>query len=112
MIAQVALQSRKDQVEQVQRLWVCVVKCMYNTRPSLATVTVSLLCCLSPEVLLQKLLNQQALPAVLSCLCSWDSLQTCFILLLVTFPVLIPPLPPPSPVASAQTGLFSSIISY
>ena len=49
MITQAVVQSCKDQVEQVQRPCVCVVRCMYNTKLSLATVSVSLLYCSSLE---------------------------------------------------------------
>lgn len=54
MITQAAVEICKDQVEQVQRTCVCVyaVRCIYNTRFSLATASVLLLCCTSLEELL------------------------------------------------------------
>lgn len=49
MITQAVVRTYKDQVEQVRRAYVCVVRCMYNTRLSLAIVSVLLLYCSSLE---------------------------------------------------------------
>lgn len=96
MITRAVVQSRKDQVEQVQTPRVCVVRCMHNTKLSLATVSVLLLYCSSLEVLLfiKSFKASCAFCVVHSCLRSGVPPQTCYISHLVTFQALIPPTHP------------------
>lgn len=74
MITRAVVQSHKDQVEQVQRPCVCVVRCIYNTRLSLATVSVLLLYCSSLEEVLFIKSFKTSSPwcAIRSCLCGQE----------------------------------------
>lgn len=112
MITQAVVRTHKDQVEQVRRPCVCVVRCMYNTRLSLATVSVLLLYCSSlEEVLFVKSFKSISPYCVArSCLRSQDFPSNLLYLTFGHFSGLIPP--PTPPAFSAQTGLFSSIFIY
>lgn len=115
MITQAVVRTHKDQVEQVRRPCVCVVRCMYNTRLSLATVSLLLLYCSSlEEVLFVKSFKSSSPYCVArSCLCSQDFPSDLLYLTFGHFSGLNSTHPPPPPQAfSAQTGLFSSIFIY